>query len=163
MTLNKYEKKGHRKSSLADYFLCRRLFGKHRLTYWLSRLIHGNRKSLPKKEQDRIRPHTPKVKRVREISWISPTKTCIALHHKKETIKIVLKNDPQAHATYGTNLKLHDIFENEENSRISIWKLKQININVPHASYFTKQKIKIYFRKILICLLIPFSYTSRLN
>lgn len=47
----------------------------------------------PKKEQDGIRPHTPKVKRVREISWISPTKTRIALHRKKETIKIMLKND----------------------------------------------------------------------
>jgi len=29
----------------------------------------------PKKEQNGIRPHTPKVKRVREISWILPTKT----------------------------------------------------------------------------------------
>lgn len=42
---------------------------------WSFRLVHGNRKSPPKKEQDGIRPHTPKVKRVREISWISPTKT----------------------------------------------------------------------------------------
>jgi len=42
---------------------------------------------LEKKEQNGIRPHTPKVKRVYKISWILPTKTRIALHYKRRWSK----------------------------------------------------------------------------
>lgn len=65
------------------------------------------------KEQDRIRPHMSKVKRVRQVSWILPTKMRAWRFIIKKKITFVLKNIPKARAIYGTNIKIYNIILNK--------------------------------------------------
>lgn len=97
------KKQKHRKSSLAGDFQ-HAIIWKASINFLIVQ-IDSRKQEVPRKRAERNRPHTSRVKRVREISWISPTKVRVLRFIVKRG---TLKTNPKAHVIYDGNVEIHD-------------------------------------------------------